>query len=432
MANYNITPYMKLRQPLTGIDTAPDWANNLNWSLSTIDAHTHTSGSGQPITPAAININADLPLNNDFNLTQTRSLRFYNNTSIIASASPDIGCLYEFNGDLYYNDTSTNQIRITQSGGVVGAPGNITGLPNGAAGVAYVAETGSFVFTQATANAANIDASSVVIRYTGILTPSGNCIVLQAPSTLSSGYALTLPALPTQTNVMTLGNTGIISSNTYDQVGQAMTVVGADAIANSMGVGGADAIAATMDATGCNAIVAKVTTVNSTVADIIGTSMGVGGADAIAATMDSTGANTIAAKRTRVTGGSTLGIGGVPNSANFSGNVTTTNTSLTALNLTLTTSGRPVYVSLMSVNGSINTTTASGLGVTFHKINPPGPDTVICTFIYTFNGYSPVSSFNFLDIFAAAGINNYFVYANAIGGGGVVTFSNVYLIAYEI
>lgn len=234
MSNFFLTPNMNLVVPVWGVDPGPDWANNLNASLSIVDSHTHNPGSGVQITPGGLNINSDLSFqtNNAINLN---SVRFQNLGSALSSSSPNIGCLYQVNGDLYYNDTASHQIRITQSGAVTGATGTITGLPSGTAGAAYSPGTGTFVFSQATSTGANLDVGSLVIRYPGSYpTPSGNYIILEAPTSLASGYSITLPSLPAQTNVMTLGTDGAMSSVTWNAVAQNRT----RATGSSVGLGG--------------------------------------------------------------------------------------------------------------------------------------------------------------------------------------------------
>ncbi len=214
MSDTIISPNMSLPVPIVGTEAGPKYATDLNNCMSIIDAHTHIPGSGVPITPGGININSDLTFNNSYNAINLRSLRFHSNGSLLAGAS-DIGCLYESGVDLYYNDGSGNQIRITQSGSVSGSAGTITGLPSGTASASYQSGSGTFQFLAATSTAANIDAATLIVRYPGSYpTPSGNYIAIEAPSSLSSGYALTLPALPgANNNFLTIGTSGIISSS---------------------------------------------------------------------------------------------------------------------------------------------------------------------------------------------------------------------------
>lgn len=218
MSDVTISPNMSLLIPNVGVDPGPDWANNLNASLSIIDGHSHTPGSGVQITPSALDINSDLTMQKN-NLTVVRTVRFDPQVSAIAALSPDIGCLYEAGVDLYYNDGSGNQIRITQGGAVAGASGTITGLPSGTASAAYVSGSGTFVFQQATSTAANFDIGTIVLRYPGSYpSPAGNFIMLEAPATLASGYAIKFPATtPGIANALyTMNTSGVLSYTNVD------------------------------------------------------------------------------------------------------------------------------------------------------------------------------------------------------------------------
>lgn len=217
MANFTTSPNMNLTIPTVSVDPGPDWASNINASLTAIDQHDHSSGKGVQITPSGLNINSDLTLNSN-NLISARTVRLFTN-AVQPVLATDLGCVYRFGADLYYNDGTGNIIRITQSGSVSGSSGTITGLPSGTASAAFSAASGTFVFQQSTSTAANMDVGSLIIRYPGSYpTPTGNYILIEAPSSLATGYVLTLPAIPAQTNVMTLDTSGNISSTTWNTV----------------------------------------------------------------------------------------------------------------------------------------------------------------------------------------------------------------------
>lgn len=210
------TPNMNLPSPVPGQEVAPTWAQDNYNCFALVDSHNHSSGQGVQINPTGININANLPFNGN-NATLLRSARFTPQSSV--AGPTDIGCLYEIGVDLYYNDGSGNQIRITQSGSVSGASGTITGLPSGTASAAYSAVSGTFVFQQATSTAANMDIGTLIVRYPGSYpSPSGNYIALQAPTSLSGGYAITLPAAaPTASgSLITMSTAGVESYSTID------------------------------------------------------------------------------------------------------------------------------------------------------------------------------------------------------------------------
>ncbi len=219
MSNVTISPNMSLTIPVTGQEPGPDWANDINNSLSVIDAHNHAPGSGVQINPDGININADLTFGSN-NATALRSVRYTINPSPLAGVS-DLSCGYSagVNGDLYWNDGLGNQIRITQGGSVAGSSGTITGLPSGTASAAYVSGSGTFVFQQSTSTGANLDVASIAIRYPGSYpTPAGNYIQLQAPSSLATGYSITLPATAPGTSgaFLTESTAGVVSYTNID------------------------------------------------------------------------------------------------------------------------------------------------------------------------------------------------------------------------
>lgn len=150
---------------------------------------------------------------------------------------------------------------------------------------------GVLIVDQASNTPGNIQAGSILI---GNNVASSKFVTLSAPNSLASNYQLFLPTIPAQTNVVSLDSSGNLGSITYDQVGEGMTA---------------------------------------------------------------TGANAIAASRTRAYGGSTEGIGGVPigfNSGNYSTNSPGL-TNVTNMSVTITTSGRPVWVGLIAdSNGGAN------------------------------------------------------------------------------
>lgn len=218
MAN-TISPNMNLIIPGVGTEAGPTYATDINSSLTLIDGHTHASGSGVPITPAAININAALPMNNNI-INSIAALTLIAQTSAPASQS-----LYVSGVDLHYIDGNGNNIPITASGAVTGSSGTITGLPSGTASATY--SGGTFTFQSATNTSAVIDGQSHIFRNN---TASSKGLTLLPPTAMTSDFSLVLPNIPAQTNVMTLDTDGNMGSITYDAVGQNMTSAGANAI----------------------------------------------------------------------------------------------------------------------------------------------------------------------------------------------------------
>ena len=111
-------------------DTGPLYAQEISNDLLTlIDSHDHSAGKGVLVTPAGMNINVDLPFN-DNNANTVRSVRFYNQPTGL-SASGDISNVYVLNGNLYYNNSSGTPIQLTSGSSLPG--GNLAGDATGIA-----------------------------------------------------------------------------------------------------------------------------------------------------------------------------------------------------------------------------------------------------------------------------------------------------------
>lgn len=195
---------MSLPIPTVGVASGPTWATLLDSCLTILDGHSHTPGSGVAITPGAMNINSDLTLANH-SITSTKSVQFTAQGSPTAS-----GSIYESGVDLYYVDGNGANIRLTQSGSIVGTAGSITGLPNGTASASYVSISGNFVWESATSTAANMDFGSAIMRNTS--PNSTYALTLSPPAALGANYSLTLPALPATTRVLSVTSSGVIAT----------------------------------------------------------------------------------------------------------------------------------------------------------------------------------------------------------------------------
>lgn len=215
-----ISPNMGMPVPVVGQDPSPDWANDINASLSIIDSHNHTTGQGVAITPDGLDINADLPMNEN-NLTETRTISFEAQSTPIPASGSDLGVIYESGVDLYYNDGAGNQVRITQGGTVSGSAGTITGLPSGTASASYSA--GTFTFQSATLTPASMNFGPITI---GNQVASAKTITIAPNSGIPNNYNLTLPAaLPAALNYTTLDASGNLSYNSSGTTGTGAVVL---------------------------------------------------------------------------------------------------------------------------------------------------------------------------------------------------------------
>lgn len=197
---------MNLSVPGATLTPGPEYAVLINGDLDIIDVHDHTTGKGVAIPSGGININADLQFNS-FNATLLRSTRFVAQGSPLALAT-DLGCVYVSGVDLYYNDVNGNQVRITQSGGVAGSPGSISGLSSPASAT-YNSGTQTFVWQSNTSIAANMDFGSAVLRN---LSPNSTFGLTLSPPVLGSNYTITLPSLPVATSFMQMDTSGNVSA----------------------------------------------------------------------------------------------------------------------------------------------------------------------------------------------------------------------------
>ncbi len=57
------TPKMNLDLPTPALSEGPEWADKVNEAFTVVDGHDHSSGAGNQVTPAGININAPLEFN---------------------------------------------------------------------------------------------------------------------------------------------------------------------------------------------------------------------------------------------------------------------------------------------------------------------------------------------------------------------------------
>lgn len=200
------SPNMNLIIPNVSEQPGPDYASNVNASSLLIDAHDHSTGKGVQITPSGLNITADLPFNNN-NATTLRTVRFQNQTTTLGSSGSDIRCLYFSGVDAYINDGSGNVIRVTQSGGITGSPGSISGL-TAPATATYIPISAKFVWQSDTNTAADMDFRSAIFRNAPA---SSFGMTVQAP-TLGGNVTVTLPNVPGASNYLAMDSSGVITA----------------------------------------------------------------------------------------------------------------------------------------------------------------------------------------------------------------------------
>ena len=204
MASIN-TPNMNLIVPTAGSEPGPTYALDINASLTILDGHNHSVGSGAQINPAGLNINSALTFNNN----PATSLQYASLAT--QSASPGVlNSIYVKPGteatpvaDLWFTDGAGNNVQIT-SGGVVSATiANIPGESYGAGTFTWRQGAGSLV-------PANMDFGSIVIRPNVSSTTAG--ITIAPYAGISSAFTLVLPALPASQSFLGLDSAGNITT----------------------------------------------------------------------------------------------------------------------------------------------------------------------------------------------------------------------------
>lgn len=195
-----ISPNMNLVIPTVGTQPGPQYASNVNSSLTLIDAHDHSSGNGVQITPSGLNISGDLTMNSN-NLLAIRSLVL--DAQLSPLAGTELNRLYDVGGNLYFNDGAGNQIPITNAGAVAGTPGSISNLV-APASASYISVSGTFVFQSDANKAASIDGANYVMRNTFV----NSFALTLSPPVIPANYSIILPLLPASQKIMTLDASG--------------------------------------------------------------------------------------------------------------------------------------------------------------------------------------------------------------------------------
>ena len=115
------TPQMVLILPDVGTEPGPDWASEIITALTSVDSHDHTSGKGVQIPTAGLAINANLTFNDYAGI----SLAFIGFTDQ-GSAPATLRSVYTKSGELYFQDSASNEVQITSNGAINVAAGELT------------------------------------------------------------------------------------------------------------------------------------------------------------------------------------------------------------------------------------------------------------------------------------------------------------------
>lgn len=115
--------------PTVGVTAGTSYATLINAAIAELRASLDAK-----VTPAGIDINADLTMRSGATysaLTNAHSIGMTSQGSLLAAADYPGRLFVSATGELYYNDTSGQQIQVTSAGAVSGTPGSITGAGYG-------------------------------------------------------------------------------------------------------------------------------------------------------------------------------------------------------------------------------------------------------------------------------------------------------------
>lgn len=191
---------MNLIIPTVGQEAGPQYALDVNNSLTLLDQHDHSPGKGVQITPAGMDINASLSFNNN-PLLSLSYLSFQAGASASTAVQSVSSAPVSGINELFYTDSNGTQTQITANG-IVNA--TAAAIP----GESYDAGTFIWVQTQSSlpTRPANFDIGSVTIRPNVDGTTNG--VVLGPPNAISSQYNIQLPQVPGATGIMQLDTSG--------------------------------------------------------------------------------------------------------------------------------------------------------------------------------------------------------------------------------
>ena len=203
LMNSIISPNMNLIIPTAGQEAGPQYALDINSSLTLIDQHDHSAGNGVQITPAGLNINANLPFQGNAALNAG-----YLSLAAGASASSTLQSVSSAPAssinELWYTDSNGVSTQLTSNGTVNVTTSSITGISYSGSG---------FVFNQISGGVANsvpatLDSADHTIRPQVASTTLG--VTLLSPS---GTVNLTLPLQPAATSFVQMDSSGVQSAS---------------------------------------------------------------------------------------------------------------------------------------------------------------------------------------------------------------------------
>ena len=209
MTTTTTTPLMGMVLPVPSVEVGPAWATEIIAAFNKIDSHTHSVGSGSSVTLSGINVTQNLDML-QYAIVNASYYKGLNNASPIAGTTTT--CLYVSGGELYYNDASGNQVKLTSAGGInLSSIGAIGGdYSTSTASVAYSTAATTFTFTSATGIYSKINTGDLKIFER---VASANYVELKTSTGLGASYTVTLPtAVPATSLPLIMSAAGALST----------------------------------------------------------------------------------------------------------------------------------------------------------------------------------------------------------------------------
>lgn len=181
---------MNLELPVVTETLGPTWASELNAALEIIDEHDHSSNKGVKITPAGLNINANLDFN-EYKIYDLLSTQYTAPAAALTGAS-NANSVSVFGGNLYFTNGSGTAVQITSGGSVV----------------TVAAATDTFEYSTTSGNL-TIDASDTFVTVS-VDTTSSRTITLPLASAVATGrfYIIKDATGDSNANPMTIAAAG--------------------------------------------------------------------------------------------------------------------------------------------------------------------------------------------------------------------------------
>jgi hypothetical protein len=179
------------------------------------------------VTPAGMSINADLSMRTGatrYGLTDIHRLSLYQQPSLLSAATYPVALYANSSGDLYYNNASSAQVRITNGSALNGTPGSITGSGYGSTGVEVNWDAGASDYHMYSGTGTYAD-----VKLNDVLLNDGDThFIRHAAPALAGDYTVTWPsAVPGSNNtLLTMATTGTLS-NTGTPTVTSLTTTGA-------------------------------------------------------------------------------------------------------------------------------------------------------------------------------------------------------------